>query len=243
MNLIVDAGNTRAKLAVFDKDRILVKKIAPYDTIKNEIDGIFNEFSGIDKAVVSSVANLDETLIEGLSSRVKTHVLSHESTFNFTNLYETPTTLGVDRIALVSAAAKYFQYQNVLIIDAGTCITFDFKNNRNEYLGGAISVGLQMRYNALNHYTSNLPKLEPEKSSSFIGTSTETAIHSGVMNGLVQEIDGVISQYSQRYKHLTVILTGGDAKMFAEYLKNSIFADSNFLLKGLNTILDYNKNK
>ncbi|MFP2997437.1 type III pantothenate kinase [Spongiivirga sp. MCCC 1A20706] len=243
MNLVIDAGNTRPKLAVFEKERILVKNTSSYKDLGQDIDAILSDYSKMERIIVSSVAKLDNQLVNRLSEKLPTHTLSHESKLNYTNLYETPNTLGVDRIALMSAAAKYFQYQNVLVIDAGTCVTFDFKNNQNEYLGGAISPGLQMRYNSLNHYTANLPQLEPEKLSSFIGVSTESAIHSGVLNGLAQEIDGVINQYRQRYKHLTVILTGGDVKIFAEYLKNSIFADSNFLLKGLNTILEYNKNQ
>ncbi|NER18205.1 type III pantothenate kinase [Spongiivirga citrea] len=243
MNLIVDAGNTRPKLAVFDKDRILIKEHASYDSLKNEIETILSAHPTIGQGIVSSVTQLEDSLIDWLNAKIPISVLTHESKLNFTNLYDTPSTLGVDRIALISAAAKYFQYQNVLVIDAGTCVTYDFKDNQNQYIGGAISPGLQIRYKSLNDYTANLPKLAPEKLNSFIGTSTETSIHSGVMNGLVQEIDGVINQYSQRYKHLTVILTGGDAKIFAEYLKNSIFADSNFLLKGLNTILECNKNQ
>ncbi len=243
MNLIIDAGNTRPKIAVFDKDRILIKENASYESLKNEIDAVLASYPAISQAIVSSVTKLDDTFINWLNSKIAVKILSHESKLNFTNLYDTPNTLGVDRIALVGAAAKYFQYQNVLVIDAGTCITYDFKDNQNQYVGGAISPGLQIRYKSLNDYTANLPKLVPAKLSSFIGTSTDTSIHSGVINGLVQEIDGVINQYSQRYKHLTVILTGGDAKIFAEYLKNSIFADSNFLLKGLNTILECNKNQ
>ena len=129
---------------------------------------------------------------------------------------------------------------NVLIIDAGTCITFDFVTKDNDYLGGAISPGIRLRYKALNNLTANLPLLETTQPLTIIGNSTETAIHSGIVFGIINEIDGTIDYYKQKYPDLTVILTGGDTNFLSNQLKNSIFANSNFLLEGLNFILDYN---
>ena len=128
-----------------------------------------------------------------------------------------------------------------MVIDAGTCITYDMINDYGEYLGGAISPGLLMRYNALHSQTSKLPQLQKEDPIDLIGNSTETCIHSGVVHGISLEIDGLIDQYSSRFSHLTVILTGGDAQFLSKRLKNTIFAHSNFLLEGLNYLMEYNK--
>ena len=158
----------------------------------------------------------------------------------FKNLYKTPKTLGLDRIALIAAAASQYRAKNILVIDAGTCITYDFINSKNEYLGGAISPGLTIRYEALHNLTAKLPLLKPKDLDVFIGNTTETSIHSGVINGVINEIDGVIKQYQSSNKDLTVILTGGDTNFLAKRLKSSIFANSNFLLEGLNHLLKIN---
>jgi type III pantothenate kinase len=136
----------------------------------------------------------------------------------------------------------HYPDNNVLIIDAGTCITYDFITNKNEYLGGAISPGIRMRYKGLNNLTANLPLLETKSPEDIIGSSTNSSIHSGVVNGVVNEIDGFINAYKEKYSYLTVILTGGDANFLSEQLKSSIFANSNFLLEGLNYILEFNSN-
>jgi type III pantothenate kinase len=144
---------------------------------------------------------------------------------------------------LVSAASKLYPSQNVLVIDAGTCITFDIINSENEYLGGAISPGLQMRYQAMNTFTENLPLLEPEEDVDLVGNTTIKSMQSGVIFGITSEIDGVISMYNSQFKDLTIILTGGDSQFLCKRLKNSIFANSNFLLQGLNYILEFNKSQ
>jgi type III pantothenate kinase len=148
----------------------------------------------------------------------------------------------LDRLALAAAATQQCPNTNTLIIDAGTCITYDFVDANAQYLGGAISPGLQMRYNALHNQTAQLPLLQPSDTNSYIGSTTDTSIHSGVVHGIVQEIQGVISTYSSDYSDLTVILTGGDANFLRKQFKISIFANSNFLLEGLNFLLDYNTN-
>ena len=142
---------------------------------------------------------------------------------------------------MATAAFYYNSTANTLVIDAGTCITYDMVNGYGEYLGGAISPGLHMRYEALHNQTSKLPLLTSEEPIDIIGNSTESSIHSGVVNGISAEIDGVIDQYKMRFKDLTVILTGGDAQFLSKRLKNTIFADSKFLLRGLNYLLEYNK--
>ncbi len=130
-----------------------------------------------------------------------------------------------------------------MIIDAGTCITYDFITSENVYLGGAISPGIRLRYQSLNNLTENLPLLEKKAPKNLIGNSSKESIHSGVINGVLMEIDGAIQEYNKKNKDLTVILTGGDANFLSKRLKSSIFANSNFLLEGLNFILELNSNK
>ena len=144
---------------------------------------------------------------------------------------------------MVSASVQKYPYNNTLIIDAGTCITYDFVTNKNEYLGGAISPGIRMRYQSLNKLTAKLPLLETELPKDIIGNSTKNSIHSGVIFGVLKEIEGIIEVYVSKYKDLTVILTGGDANFLSKQLKSSIFANSNFLLEGLNFILQFNSNE
>ena len=167
-------------------------------------------------------------------------ILDSEIKLPFKNSYKTPKTLGVDRIALVSASVKQYPDNNVLVIDAGTCITYDFITDENEYLGGAISPGVRLRYRSLNNLTANLPLLESKLPKSLIGNTTDSSIHSGVVFGVLKEMDGVIGDYKEKYSDLTVILTGGDTNFLSKQLKNGIFANSNFLLEGLNFILEYN---
>ncbi|MCK5441848.1 MAG: type III pantothenate kinase [Maribacter sp.] len=241
MNLIVDAGNSFVKLAVFENEAILYDTIIETSGLIEGVKEVFGKYPKIGLAIVSSVVNLPKRDIDALTVLCDVHVLGHHSKTPFKNRYATPQTLGVDRIALATSAYYHYHNRNCLVIDAGTCITYDFVNAQGEYLGGAISPGLTMRYKALNDHTSKLPFLEVKTPNDLIGTTTESSIHSGIVNGIIGEIDGVIDQYKSRYKDLTVILTGGDALFLSKRLKNTIFANSKFLLEGLNYLLDYNK--
>jgi len=122
-------------------------------------------------------------------------------------------------------------------------MTYDFTESQNHYLGGAISPGLQLRYNAMHNVTAKLPLLYPEMPDTFIGNTTAGAMHSGVVNGVLYEIEGFVERYREQYQALTIILTGGDAEFLAKRLKNTIFANSNFLLEGLNLLYLYNDHK
>ncbi len=241
MNLVIDIGNTLVKFAVFDRDQILIDQSFESGLFLSKIKELFEIYPKIDHAILSSVGNLDNKEGEIVSLFCKIHILSHKSKTPFKNSYASPQTLGVDRIALATAAFYHNQRGNTLVIDAGTCITYDMVNDYGEYLGGAISPGVSMRYKALHSETAQLPLLQPSEIIDFIGNSTETSMHSGVVNGVAQEVDGVIDQYRMRFKDLTVILTGGEAHFFAKRLKNTIFANSKFLLEGLNYLLEYNK--
>lgn len=241
MNLVVDIGNTLVKYAVFDHKKLLIDQTSASGLYLSKIKEVFEIFPKIEHAILSSVGNLDKKQFEILSLFCKTHILSHESKVPFKISYKTPHTLGVDRIALVTAAFYQYSKTNTLVIDMGTCITYDIINSDGKYLGGAISPGLQMRYRAMHQQTHKLPLLEPEFPLDFIGDSTTNSMHNGVVQGICYELDGTIDRYKNRFEHLTVILTGGDSHFFAKRLKNSIFANSKFLLEGLNYLLEYNK--
>jgi len=241
MNLIIDVGNTFVKLAVFENGDLLFNENTEVEKLLERARGIFHEFPQIDWAIVSSVIHLDKSDIDALAFLCNVHVLNHQSKTPFKNLYASPKTLGVDRIALATAGHSHNPSENTLVIDAGTCLTYDMITSQGHYLGGAISLGLKMRYRALNGQTSKLPLLAVENPIDLIGNSTEASIHSGVVIGICSEIDGIIEQYSSRFEDLTVILTGGDAQFLSKRLKNTIFAHSKFLLIGLNYLLDYNK--
>ena len=240
MNLIVDVGNTFVKIAVFQEDKLLKKMVVEVSAFENAHEKIIKDYPKIDKCMLASVGRLPKEVIIDLEKKYEVLILDSNLKFPFHNHYATPHTLGVDRMALVSASVKQYPNNNVLIIDAGSCITYDFITDQNDYLGGAISPGIRLRYKSLHDFTANLPLLETEMPKNIIGDRTSEAIHSGVMHGIIKEIDGVIEEYQERYSDLTIILTGGDANFLSKQLKNSIFANSNFLLEGLNLILEYN---
>lgn len=239
MLLAIDVGNTRIKVAVFEKDSLLQKEVFLKEEAEKKIENIFQKFPEIENSVFSSVGKLDETVVELLVQNSKLTVVSADTLFPFENKYETPKTLGVDRMVLASGATLLYPNQNRLVIDAGTCITYDFINVNNQYLGGAISPGFRLRYESLHNYTAKLPLLTLEQPEHFIGNSTKQSIHSGVVNGIVNEIEGFVNRYREQYQHLTVILTGGDADFLAENIKNTIFANPNFLLESLNHLYHY----
>ena len=239
MYLIIDVGNTRVKVAVFEIDTIKEIFVFEKEKIITELKKIVSKFS-ISNAIVSSVTSFTEKEQQEITTLLKPIFLTSDTKVPFVNKYKTPKTLGVDRVALASAAVKMYPNKNVLVLDAGTCITYDFVTKKGEYLGGAISPGIQMRYKALHEFTAKLPLLEPSKFESFIGVDTNTSIHSGVINGISKEIDGIIKQYQKKYSDLTVVLTGGDTYFLSKQLKSVIFAHPNFVLEGLHTILTHN---
>ncbi|WP_396633252.1 type III pantothenate kinase [Maribacter sp. R86514] len=241
MNLIIDAGNTNVKLAIFKKSEIIHLETVVVDLFVEAVKKIFKEFPKIKYSIVSSVGSLSKEQMKVVAVFCNLHELSNTSKVPFKNSYASPQTLGVDRLALATAAYYFNPHHNNLIIDAGSCVTYDMLNDFDEYLGGAISPGVQMRYNAMHEQTAKLPLLEKKELLDYIGNTTENCLHSGVVNGITLEIDGVIDLYKARFENLTVILTGGDTQFLSKRLKNTIFADSKFLLKGLNYLLEYNK--
>jgi type III pantothenate kinase len=243
MLLAVDIGNTRIKVAVFEGNTLLEQFHFSNTELQKELHFILNKYKNATEIVVASVgAILKEAFLE-FESRVKIHFITSNSPLPFKNKYSTPSTLGIDRMVLASGAVLKYPNQNRLVIDAGTCITYDFIDEKDNYLGGAISPGIRLRFESLHNYTAKLPlvaleSIEEQNSTSnaipFIGNSTLDAINSGVINGVINEIEGFISQYEAVYPKFIIILTGGDTEFLAKRLKNTIFANSNFLLESLN---------
>ncbi|RTZ04351.1 type III pantothenate kinase [Flavobacterium bomense] len=234
MILVVDVGNTRIKAAVFEGAMLLEVFVFSQIELEKNIKNILKNFKKTTDLMVSSVGDLGKQPFLAFDKEIKVHFISNKDSFPFQNKYATPQTLGIDRMVLAAGATLRYPDQNRLVIDAGTCITYDFIDQENNYLGGAISPGLRLRYEALHHYTAKLPLLSLGIPEDLIGKSTSESIHSGVVNGLVYEIDGFINQYKARYLNFIIILTGGDTDFLAKRLKNTIFANSNFLLESLN---------
>ncbi len=241
MNLIIDIGNTSTKVAGFKNDLMQWQKTyTSLSSFKNDMSELT-----IANAIISSVAKAELTNFVK-SAIPNSIILNYQLPIPIKNLYKTPQTLGNDRIANVVAGYRLFNDSNTLIIDAGTCLKFDFINNNNEYLGGAISPGLHMRFKALHTLTANLPLIDKFEETDLIGVDTNTSMMSGCYNGLFHEIDATINHYINKYDDLKVILTGGDVSKLEKMdfsQKNSIFADRWLTLKGLNEILKYNVEK
>lgn len=242
MLLAIDVGNTQIKIAVFEQSTLLQKEITTYSDWKNVVKNSLKNFPKIDTIVVASVGRLQKEDFLSFSESIKLHFISKDSKFPFRNLYSTPNTLGIDRMVLAAGAVLQFPNKNRLVIDAGTCITYDFIDANDNYHGGAISPGIRLRYEALHNHTAKLPLLSKENPEYLIGNSTNQSIHSGVINGVTMEIEGFINSNLDKNDNFIIILTGGDSVFLAERLKNTIFANPNFLLESLNQTFQYNQN-
>lgn len=239
MNLIIDIGNTVAKLAVFEQGEPL-EVIRCCNQTLDKLPMLCQKYP-IRRGIVSSVVTLSDTVLQQLAHWDFPIIrLTHETPVPIKNLYKTPQTLGADRLAAVIGANAIQPNRDLLIIDAGTCITFDFIDRHGQYHGGNISPGMEMRLKSLHAFTNKLPEVKADGKIPSYGDTTETAIRAGVYHGITFEIAGYISQLQKNYPQLLVFLTGGDKFSFDTNLKSSIFADSFLVLKGLNRILEYN---
>jgi type III pantothenate kinase len=239
--LILDFGNTLNKIAVFKENNIIQKDIFPRADIENTLNTIKKsiETHHISHAILSDVG--ETHLIDELESlNIELVILTHRINLPINIEYQSPETLGKDRIALASGVYSLNPAKKNLVIDMGTAITIDYIDKEGNYLGGSISPGMNMRFNALNHYTSRLPLTEPQSNIPLTGINTHLSIISGIQNGIVFELDGFINAYKEIYGDVDVFLSGGDVNYFDKKLKNTIFVDRNLLLKGLNRILDHN---
>ena len=242
MHLVIDVGNTQIKIAVFEQNKQVEYLTANQNELLSTIKALKIKYPNIQKAIVASVGTIENSILSSLKNSIEIQYLTKECKFPFINTYSTPNTLGIDRMVLAAGAVLEYPNQNRLVIDIGTCITYDFIDENNNYLGGAISPGIRLRYESMNQKTAKLPSLTKKKPLHFIGNSTESCMHSGVVNGIALEIDGFIELYKAQYTNFITILTGGDSGFLAMRLKNTIFANSNFLLKSLNQTFQYNQN-
>lgn len=243
MLLAIDVGNTKIKGAVFEEDALIEKFIFGKTELQKKIENIFKSYPKITHSILSTVGKEENELLGLLKENSILMTVDHNFLFPFHNKYATPATLGIDRMVLAAGSVLSFPGKNRLVMDAGTCITYDFIDSHDNYLGGAISPGLMMRYEAMHNFTAKLPLLYPEMPPNYIGDSTANSMHSGAVNGLVYEIEGFINRYVEEYHDLTIILTGGDTEFLAKRLKNTIFANSNFLLESLNSLYLYKNQK
>lgn len=230
MNLILDIGNTRVKSALFEGQGLVKHDFFEVDTVK--IRELIQQHSG--KIILSSVVHLDFSL--NLKDKDRILILSDQTPIPIKNNYQSPETLGLDRLANAVAISTFSTSGNALSIDCGTCLKFDLLHE-GAYSGGSISPGLRMRLNALHTFTDKLPLIEPEQFDGLNGMNTRESILSGCYRGMSAEITQTISEYESRFGKLDIYLTGGDHLFFADHLKNRIFADPFLTLKGLNEIL------
>lgn len=191
-------------------------------------------------SILSSVIDHDHKIDDLLSSYTRFHRLTSTTRLNFSIAVNKPETIGADRIALMAAVVHNYPGKNNLVIGLGTCITFNFVNQEHQFLGGSISPGMEMRFRAMHEFTARLPLVESQWSVPLIGYDTKTNLQSGVIHGMVAEIDGIINKYRERYGNFNAVLTGGNSAYFAGQLKSEIFADSNFLFKGLYALSELN---
>lgn len=239
MNLIIEQGNTSSKVAIYDGESQIASFV--YKNIDvPKVDKLLEKYP-LKRGIFSSVIDLDNGLIGYLKSKLEHFVfLDDKISLPIIVKYQTPETLGRDRIAAAVGANWLQPGKDLLVIDAGTAITYEMIEASGVYLGGNISPGMTTRFKALNQFTKKLPLVNEQEEIPQIGHNTISAIQSGVVNGIVYEMDGYIDRLKEKYPSLLVFLTGGHSFYFERRLKNSIFADINLVLTGLNRILEYN---
>ena len=235
MNLIIDIGNTRTKLAFFKENEL--DNIQIFDSKSIDINKIEEDNSGMN-IIISSVKNTP--YIYRPSSPLI--FFDNKTLLPIENLYKSAS-IGMDRLASAVGASVEFPNKNCLIIDLGSAITIDFLSARGVFEGGNISLGMAFRFKALHNFTSKLPLVDSKGVVSLTSKNTEDAIRSGVVNSILFELEAYIDAYQNKYSDIEIILTGGDSNFFAKQLKKRIFANENLVLKGLNRILNFNVNK
>lgn len=239
VNLIIEQGNTSSKVAVYDKKRMVASFVYKKFDV-DELESLFGKYD-FKHGILSTVIGKNEVLNDYLRGKLRRFIFLDETVkLPISVQYETPETLGKDRLAAAVGANYLEPGKDLLVIDAGTAITYELIEASGTFLGGNISPGMTTRFKALNFYTKKLPLVAEEEIIPLIGTSTESAIQAGVVNGIVYEMDGYIEMLRIKYPNLLVFLTGGHSFYFERRLKNSIFADINLVLTGLNRILEYN---
>lgn len=240
-SLVIDIGNTFTKIAVFELDELLT--VEQFEDVPiTRPDELISEYQ-VDRGIVSSVKKNVEPWQTSLTSKIPLVTFNNTMTSGIQSHYLTPETLGTDRMAAVIGASHIYPGKNTLVIAGGTCITYDYVDANRNYFGGSISPGLNMRYKAVNYYTAGLPLINADAGfTPGYGNNTETAIRSGVQNGIKHELTGFIESYKAIDNQLNIVLSGGDSIFFDTLLKNSIFApyikiEPYLVLKGLNAAI------
>jgi type III pantothenate kinase len=230
----IDIGNTRAKIGIFSEGQLL--KVY-HQLVNEEIPSLLKSHQ-VDRVIVSSVNKADEQqkIISMLQVFAPLY-FSFQVKLPVDLKYDTPQTLGVDRIAAAVGASFLYPAQNVLSIDCGSCITYDILQDGKYYLGGAISPGVGMKLKALNTFTARLPLVESRQKAALLGKSTEQSIISGVVNGSVAEMEGMIAHYQAMFSNLKIVLCGGDALFFDSKIKGANFVVEDLVLIGLHQVL------
>ena len=241
MNLVLDFGNTRIKAGLFKGNELQQQQM--FDEDQELLNSMLSQ-GPIDRCLIASVTQAHTRVFEEFSQSFATKLFTANTPLPLKNRYKSVLSLGSDRMAASVGSYTFYPNKNVLTIDAGTCIKYNFVNSRNEYLGGAISPGIPMRLKAMHQHTSALPLVEfDENLSNFLGRSTSESIASGAQIGAICEADSMIDRYKTEYEDLVVVVTGGDGPYLCSQLKNRFFANQNILLYGLNAILNYSLEK
>jgi len=240
MNLAVDIGNSVIKAGWFEEGQL--REFQPSVSIDHLVNRIRRQSP--ERVIVSSVSAYAEELREAAAASAKFVVLGPDTPLPFKNTYRTPQTLGADRVAAVAGAHSLFSGQNVLVIDAGTCVTYELLNDQGQYLGGLISPGLRMRWRAMHTFTARLPLVSldsPEQSANvpFIGESTEEALQSGGLIGMAAEIDQIIRRYADKFAALQIVTCGGDMNYLRPWILSEHQYVPELVLIGLNSIVQY----
>jgi type III pantothenate kinase len=238
MHLAIDNGNSRTKVATFNPQAQGDFAVVAFVS-SAEMWDFLNKHT-FDNVIVSSVKGDAQQILSGVRATGSRVTLTSSLPLPFRVSYRTPHTLGTDRIAAVAGAMSLFPSRNCLVIDAGTCITYDLITNEGEYLGGAISPGVRMRFEAMHKQTARLPLSVPVHAPPLVGSETESCLQSGVMNGIEEEIKGIIARYKAQTADLQVLMCGGDALFFENIDKHSIFVAPDLVLHGLRRILIHN---
>jgi type III pantothenate kinase len=240
LNLIVDIGNTQIKAGFFENNQLVKLETSTLGEMEF-ISHLVSKHENTCNVIISSVRKYPEELISALKLECKTVLFfNSEIQTPLENLYESKSTLGYDRLAACAGAHHLHKGNNILVVDAGTAITFDFVNDKGQYIGGCISPGLKMRFKALHQFTQKLPELSRDEDFNLIGKNTNDAIVSGVQNGLLFEIDAYINNLKAKHSDLQVIITGGDAHFLNKLLNNKADFHPEIVLQGLNRILEFN---
>ncbi len=234
MNAVIDLGNTTAKIGLFSLTKPLAIATLP---VSDLVDFVKNQ--KIEHALVSNVSQSSKFLAQLKKVLLQLTLFTYQTPMPITTKYATPHTLGVDRLAACVGARNYTK-GNVLVIDAGTCITYDILTTQNQHLGGLISPGINMRLKAMHTFTQNLPLVRVQ-AAPLVGNTTEKCLQSGAVNGIFFEIKGLIQQFMQQYEDLSIIIGGGDADFFDKNFELNTFVVPNLAVEGLHAIFKYNE--